>query len=180
MDVESAATTLPSWIIIAVSKSFPMKYCMTLYLKRYQKYDRSKLKNLLLLSEFRSFNFDILYIWSPFRYKVIQYLIGKLLDMVQMIQEGKVVAALSTSIRTSWKTRIYFINRAVWFSIWHTTVYLLQLLWLHQFSRKQWSGRLQHWKMSKKWIDFWQKYRQNFSYRRFGNDLWWFVFTINF
>ena len=53
------------------------------------------------------------------RYKVIQYLIRKLLDMVKMIQEGKVVAALSRSIRTTWKVGIYYINGALLFSIWH-------------------------------------------------------------
>ena len=74
---------------------------MALYLKGLQKYDRSKLKILLLLSEFRSFKFDLSYFSSPFRYRVIQYLIGKLSDMVKMIQEGKVVAVLSPFIRTS-------------------------------------------------------------------------------
>ena len=34
---------------------------MTLYLKGSQKYDKSKMKVLLLLSEFRSFNFDLSY-----------------------------------------------------------------------------------------------------------------------
>ena len=47
-------------------------YCMTLYLKGSQKYNRSKLKVLLLLSEFGSFNFDLSYLWSPFRYRAIQ------------------------------------------------------------------------------------------------------------
>ena len=51
-------------------------------------YLRSKLKVLLLLSELRSFVFDLLYFWSSIRYRVIQYLIGKLSDMVKMIQEG--------------------------------------------------------------------------------------------
>ena len=74
---------------------------MILYLKGYQKYDKSELKVLFLSSEFRNFNFDMSYSSSPFIYGVIQYLIGKLSDMVKMIQEGKVVAALSTSIRTS-------------------------------------------------------------------------------
>ena len=68
---------------------------------------------LLLLSEFRRVNFDLLYFWSPLRYRVIQYLIVKLSDMVKMIQEGSVVAALSTSIRTSWKVGICNINRAL-------------------------------------------------------------------
>ena len=67
----------------------------------------------LLWSQVKSFNFDQLYFWSPFRYRVILYLIRKLLDMVNMIQEGKVVAALSTSIRTSWKVGIYYINWAL-------------------------------------------------------------------
>ena len=74
---------------------------MILYLKGYQKYKRSKLKVLLLLSEFRSFNFDLLYFLSPFSYRVIQYIIGELSDVVKMIQEGKVVAALSISIKRS-------------------------------------------------------------------------------
>ena len=78
-----------------------MRYCITLYLKIYQKYDKSKLKGLLLLSEFRSFNFDLSYFVIPFRCRVIEYLIGKLSDMVKMIQEGLVVVALSTLIRTS-------------------------------------------------------------------------------
>ena len=80
--------TFGSQNICSVSVSFPMRYCMTLYLKRSRKYERSKLKVLLLLSEFRSFNFDLSYFWRPFRYRVIQYLIGKLSDMVKMIQKG--------------------------------------------------------------------------------------------
>ena len=83
---------------------------MTTYQMGFKKYHWSKFKVLLLLREFRSFYFDWLYFWSPFWYKVIQYLIGKLLDIVKMIQEGKVVAAPSTSIRISWKAGIYFIN----------------------------------------------------------------------
>ena len=58
-----------------------MRYCMTLYLKEYQKYDSSKLKRLDLLNKSRFFNFDL---W----YRVIQYLIEKLLDVVNMSQEG--------------------------------------------------------------------------------------------
>ena len=41
----------------------------------------TKLK-VLLESEFRSFNFYPSYFWSPFRYRVIKYLIGKISDMV--------------------------------------------------------------------------------------------------
>ena len=78
-----------------------MRLRLTLYLKGYQKYNRSKLKVLLLSSEFRSFNFDLSYFSSPFRYRVIQHLIGKLSDMVKMIKESKVVVATSTSIRMS-------------------------------------------------------------------------------
>ena len=74
---------------------------MTLYLKGYQKYDRSKLKVQLLLSKFRLFNFDLLYFSYPFSYRVIQYLIGKLLGMVKMGQESLVVAALLMSIKAS-------------------------------------------------------------------------------
>ena len=107
------ATTKHSWIIFIISESFPMSYCMTLYLKEYHKCNRSKLKLLHLLSEFRSFNIGLSYFWSPIRCRVIQCLIKKLSDMVNMIQEGKVVAALSTSIRTSWNVGIHYINRAL-------------------------------------------------------------------
>ena len=50
----------------------PMRYFMTLYIKLYQKYDRSKLRILLLLSEFRCVNFYLSFFWCPFRYKVIK------------------------------------------------------------------------------------------------------------
>ena len=59
----------------------------------YQKYDRPKLKVQLLLSKFRLFNIDLSYFWCHLRCKVIQYLIGKLLKIVKMNQEGLVVEA---------------------------------------------------------------------------------------
>ena len=71
---------------------------MTLYLKGHQKYDRSKLKVQLLLSKFRLFNFDLSYLLYPLRYKVTQYLIRKLSDMVKMGIEGLAVAALLINI----------------------------------------------------------------------------------
>ena len=74
---------------------------MTLYLKGHQKYNRSKLKVQLLLSKFRLFNFDLLYLLYPLRYKVSQYLIRKLSGMVKMGQEILVVAVLLASVRTS-------------------------------------------------------------------------------
>ena len=74
---------------------------MILYLKGYQKYDRLKLKIQLLLSKFRLFNFDLSYFWYQLRFRVIQYLNGKLSDMVKIGQEGLVVAALLASVRTS-------------------------------------------------------------------------------
>ena len=55
----------------------------------------------------------MLYFWSPFRYRIIHCLIWTLLDMVNMIKERSVVVALWTSIRTSWKVRIYFKNRSM-------------------------------------------------------------------
>ena len=61
---------------------------MTLYLKGYQKYDMSKLKNLNLLNKSWTFKFDMSYFWCPLRYRVIQYLIWKLSDMVKMGQQG--------------------------------------------------------------------------------------------
>ena len=79
---------------------------MTQYLKGYQKYDKSKLKVQLLLSKSRLFNFDLSYFWYPLRYRVIEYLIIKHSDMVKMGQEGIVVAAHLTSVRTSCKVTI--------------------------------------------------------------------------
>ena len=64
---------------------------MTMYLKGYQKYDRSKFKHL---------NSNKSRIFNPIRYRVIQYLFGKLLDMVKMGQEGLVMAALFVYFRT--------------------------------------------------------------------------------
>ena len=98
---KSSTLTKPSLPIFTISKSFQIRYCMTLYLKGYQKYDKSKLKIQLLLSKFRLFNFDLSYFWYHLRYRVIQYLIGKLSVMVKMGQEGLVVTALLTSVRTS-------------------------------------------------------------------------------
>ena len=112
-NTRSAATSKLSWPSFTISESIPMRYCMTIYLKGYKKYNRSKLKVQLLLSEFRLFNFDLLYFWYQLRYLVIQYLIGKLSDMVKMDKKGLVVAALLASVRTSWKVTIYYINRAL-------------------------------------------------------------------
>ena len=74
---------------------------MTIYLKGSQKYDRSMLKVQLLSSKFRLFDFDLLYFCYPLRYRVIQYLIRKLSDMVKMDQEGLVVAAFLISVMAS-------------------------------------------------------------------------------
>ena len=63
---------------------------MTLYLKWYQKYDKSKLKSLNLFNEIWTFNFDLSYFWFPLSYRVIQYLIWKLSDMVKMGRKGLV------------------------------------------------------------------------------------------
>ena len=90
-----------------------MRYCVTLYLKGYEKYDRSKLKAQLLLSKFRPFNFELLYLLYLLRYKVTQYLIIKLSDMVKMGIEGLAVAALLISVKASQKLKIYYINRAL-------------------------------------------------------------------
>ena len=90
-----------------------MSYCMTLYLEWSQKYDKLKLKSLNLLNKSRFFNFDLSYFWYPLGYRVLQDLIGKLLDMVKMGQESLVVAALLASVRASWKVTIYYINGAL-------------------------------------------------------------------
>ena len=44
---------------------------------------------------------------------VIKYLIGKLSDIVKMIQEDKVVVAFSAFIRMALEVGIYYINRAL-------------------------------------------------------------------
>ena len=41
---KSRNSTKPFWPIFTISESLQMRYCMTLYFKRHQKYDRSKLK----------------------------------------------------------------------------------------------------------------------------------------
>ena len=61
----------------------------------------SKLILLNLLNLNRTFNFDLSYLGSPFKYSVIQYLFGKVSDMVKMSQEGSIVTALLASVRTS-------------------------------------------------------------------------------
>ena len=86
---------------------------MTLYLKQYQKYIKSKLKNQLLLSKLRLFNFELSYFWYPLRYRVMQYLIWKLSDIVKNREEGLVVAALLASVRMSKKVPIYYIKGAL-------------------------------------------------------------------
>ena len=48
-----------------------------------------------------AFNFDMLYLSYPFRYRVIQHLIGKLSGMVNMKQVAKDVVGLLMSVRTS-------------------------------------------------------------------------------
>jgi len=63
-NVKSASTTKPSCLKFTTSKSSPLRSWMILYLKRYQKYKKSKLKVQLLFSKFR------------------RYLIGKFLDML--------------------------------------------------------------------------------------------------
>ena len=42
----------------------------------------------------------------------MQYIIGKLSDIVFMRKEGLIVAALLESVRESWKVAIYYINEA--------------------------------------------------------------------
>ena len=58
---------------------------------------------LYLLNKSWNFNLDLLYFWFLLTYRVIQYLIWKLSDIVFMREEGLVVMALLASVRTSWK-----------------------------------------------------------------------------
>ena len=114
-------------LVFTTIQSFPISYCMTLCLKGLQKYNLSKLKLLNSLNVSRTFNFDLSYFWYPFRYRVIQYLIGKLSDMVKMGQDSLVVAALLASVRTSWKVTIYYINGALLILNRYALYYLLVL-----------------------------------------------------
>ena len=110
---KNSISTKLSLPIFTIPESFLMRYFMTLYLKGYQNYNRSKLKSLILLTKSWSFNFDLPYFWHSLRYKVIQYLIRKLSYMVKMGQEVLVVAALLISVKSSRKLKIYYINRAL-------------------------------------------------------------------
>ena len=66
----------------------------------------------LLLCKLESFNLDLSYFWSLFRYRVIQCLLeSSWYDKDD--SRGQVVAELSTSIRISWKVEIYYINGAL-------------------------------------------------------------------
>ena len=112
-DARSVATTLHTSLSYLKAFQWGTGYCMTLYLKAYQNHNRSKLKFQFLLSKFWLLNFDLSHFWYHLRYRVIQYPIEKLLDMVKMGQEGLVVAALLESVRTSWKVTIYYINSAL-------------------------------------------------------------------
>ena len=47
-EVESAATAEPSCLIFITTKSFTRRYCITLFLKGYEKYNKSKWKGLNL------------------------------------------------------------------------------------------------------------------------------------
>ena len=60
-----------------------MRYCMTLYLKRYQKYDESKLKHLDLLNKM------ILEISLIFSYLVDRYLIMGWISQVSFFKVQK-------------------------------------------------------------------------------------------
>ena len=71
---------------ILIKQTFSMRYCMTpCTLKEYQKYNMSKLKLINLFYRNWTFNFDLLYIWYPLRYRVIQFIIGKLSHMLNML-----------------------------------------------------------------------------------------------
>ena len=101
LPAKNVGLPMPTLLFNTICESFQMRYCMTLYLKGHQKYDRSKLKVQLLLSKFRLFNFDLSYFWYLLRYRVIQYLIWKLSDMVKMRKKGLLVAAFLASVRMS-------------------------------------------------------------------------------
>ena len=63
--------------------------------------------------------------FQPHLYRVIQYLIGKLSGMVKMGQEVLFMTALLTSVRTSCKVPIYYIN-GVLMILNHTPLYVYQ------------------------------------------------------
>ena len=88
VDVKSAATPQPSWLIFTTTETFPMRYCMTLNIKVYQKYDKSQLNIQFLCSKFRCFNFELSYFQCSLNFRVIQCLFGKVSVVVNVSQEG--------------------------------------------------------------------------------------------
>ena len=82
-------------------------------LKRYQKYDSLKMRNLNLLNKNWAFKSDLSYLWYFLRFRVIEYLIKKVLVVVNIIQAGLVLASLLAPVRTFWKVLIYKINEAL-------------------------------------------------------------------
>ena len=50
---------------------------------------------------------------DSFRYRVIQWLISKYVVVVNISQEGLIMAVLITSVRMSLKAPIFYINRAL-------------------------------------------------------------------
>ena len=80
--------------------------------------------------------------------------------MVKMIQEGKVLVALVTSIRTSWKVGIYYTNGTLLFSIWHHCSRVLKsvdfgvLIYIFKDSALSKNSKI-HWSFFK---NFWSKW----------------------
>ena len=72
-----------------------MRYCMTLYLKGYQKCDKSKLKVQVLSMNSGVSTLTFQYI---LRYRVMQYLITNLLVVVKIETRELVVAAFLISV----------------------------------------------------------------------------------
>ena len=60
------AKSLPTVVQITLNESFQMKYCINLYLKGHQKYERSKLKRFNLLTKY----VDLFYFQYPFRHRI--------------------------------------------------------------------------------------------------------------
>ena len=72
-----------------------MRYCMNLYLKGYEKYDKSKLIVHLLLHRSRLFNFDLLYVLIPLEVK--GYTVPNLKALRYGIYEARGLSCGSTS-----------------------------------------------------------------------------------
>ena len=107
-----------TWLILFVSNSFPIEVLYDPIPQGVMKIWHGNVET----TKSRNFNVDLLYFQYPFKYRIIKFLIWKLLDMANMRLEGSLVAAFLASDRTSWKVTIYHIRPCRFFH--HKPLYL--------------------------------------------------------